>query len=653
MGAFKIRPKFDVVNWKDFETDWGVKILEIKGATDENAKGYYSIAFAEENGAEVYVPNDRKVDTSSVEIRGMFVGIGALGYIEQMKAYLRGNGILHFADENKGIEFDLVYESFTPEVERYRAEGDFVQFKLNFTKNINGVIDSGFLNEYTEANLEKLKADIIAAAGTAYLAAENANEAAQAAYNAIINLDSEGVLAALENKVDKIAGKGLSTEDYTTTEKNKLAGIAPGANNYIHPETHPASIINQDANNRFVTDTEKGIWNGKQDALGFTPENIANKKTSITDSNTDYPTTRAVKTFVEAAVAQKSFYPDTMTVNAGTLLQGTVADLSAVGGTDVIIQEATGANPLTATFAFSGVTEVTAFVFYGEYVGGAMHQVYVEVYNYVSSAWDLKLIIGTEGDKKWYSAPIYNANAYLSSGNMQVRFRHIQNGVASHQLTLDYVEINSGGSGGQTNVSASSVIFTPTGNLSSTNVASALVELDSDVTDLYTKLNTTSLTAGYLPYWDGSKLLNSKLRRLSAAITEFVGGIDNNNTFRITIDNIYSSDFQQNGGQGPFEFGTYVDFNIINVSTGSTFPFANINFVTRDNSSSDIAMRIGGGSQKGWVGIGYLLKQDTERLAVNGDIFANGALKLAAGEVSYGANDSGGTGYRLLRVPNI
>jgi hypothetical protein len=35
--------------------------------------------------------------------------------------------------------------------------------------------------------------------------------------------------AGLANKVDKVNGKGLSTNDYTTTEKNKLAGIASGA----------------------------------------------------------------------------------------------------------------------------------------------------------------------------------------------------------------------------------------------------------------------------------------------------------------------------------------------------------------------------------------------------------------------------------------
>ncbi|WMJ90617.1 pyocin knob domain-containing protein [Anaerocolumna sp. MB42-C2] len=46
-----------------------------------------------------------------------------------------------------------------------------------------------------------------------------------------------------DNKVEKVSGKGLSSNDYTATEKNKLAGIAEKANNYVHPSTHPASMI--------------------------------------------------------------------------------------------------------------------------------------------------------------------------------------------------------------------------------------------------------------------------------------------------------------------------------------------------------------------------------------------------------------------------
>ena len=41
--------------------------------------------------------------------------------------------------------------------------------------------------------------------------------------------------AALAEKVDKISGKGLSTNDYTTEEKNKLAGIESEANKYSLP----------------------------------------------------------------------------------------------------------------------------------------------------------------------------------------------------------------------------------------------------------------------------------------------------------------------------------------------------------------------------------------------------------------------------------
>lgn len=40
---------------------------------------------------------------------------------------------------------------------------------------------------------------------------------------------------ALNDKVDKVTGKTLSTNDYTTAEKNKLAGIAINANNYTLP----------------------------------------------------------------------------------------------------------------------------------------------------------------------------------------------------------------------------------------------------------------------------------------------------------------------------------------------------------------------------------------------------------------------------------
>lgn len=56
-----------------------------------------------------------------------------------------------------------------------------------------------------------------------------------------VNEAIEGVegrtTSALALKVDKVDGKQLSTNDYTTSEKDKLQGIATNANNYTHPTT--------------------------------------------------------------------------------------------------------------------------------------------------------------------------------------------------------------------------------------------------------------------------------------------------------------------------------------------------------------------------------------------------------------------------------
>ena len=50
------------------------------------------------------------------------------------------------------------------------------------------------------------------------------------------------LIAAIAGKVDKVEGKGLSTEDYTTAEKTKLAGIEAGANNYTLPAATTSAL---------------------------------------------------------------------------------------------------------------------------------------------------------------------------------------------------------------------------------------------------------------------------------------------------------------------------------------------------------------------------------------------------------------------------
>lgn len=86
-----------------------------------------------------------------------------------------------------------------------------------------------------------------------------------------------------ENKVNKVQGKQLSTNDYTNEEKNKLSTIEENANNYIHPNNHLATFIVTDPNNRFISDTDISNWNAKE-----TPSGSQEKADNALNNAKDY-----------------------------------------------------------------------------------------------------------------------------------------------------------------------------------------------------------------------------------------------------------------------------------------------------------------------------------------------------------------------------
>lgn len=174
------------------------------------------------------------------------------------------------------------------------------------------------------------------------------------------------------------------------------------------------------------------------------------------------------------------YCPTTLTVNTGTLVQGVVSDLCALGGTNVIVQENNGADPLRVTLSFSNVQRLTSFSFYGRYQGGAGHVVYIEAYNYNLSAWQLIGELGTNTTPQWYSYNIFLPTNFVSGGVVQVRFNHQGNGINTHQLILDYADVNYGGGGGSSFQTASEIGYVPTGTVASTNVQNAITELDSE-----------------------------------------------------------------------------------------------------------------------------------------------------------------------------
>lgn len=91
---------------------------------------------------------------------------------------------------------------------------------------------------------------------------------------------------ALQTKVSKETGKGLSSNDYTSEEKTKLAGIDANANNYVHPKYTSRSSgvykfqVNSTGHISGAVKAEKSDFT----ALGIaTIEDIACYGTCITD----------------------------------------------------------------------------------------------------------------------------------------------------------------------------------------------------------------------------------------------------------------------------------------------------------------------------------------------------------------------------------
>lgn len=76
----------------------------------------------------------------------------------------------------------------------------------------------------------------------------------------------EALIAAIAGKVDKVEGKQLSTEDYTTAEKTRLAGIEANANNYTLPTATASALGGIKVGANLAIDSTTGVLSGDYSA---------------------------------------------------------------------------------------------------------------------------------------------------------------------------------------------------------------------------------------------------------------------------------------------------------------------------------------------------------------------------------------------------
>ena len=121
----------------------------------------------------------------------------------------------------------------------------------------------------------------------------------QKADTGYVNAQVNILTTALETKVDKIKGKGLSTNDYTNTEKTKLEGIESGANKTI-VDTSLSNTSSNPVQNKIVTDK----LNTKVDKVtgkGLSTNDYTNAEKNLVATVQD----KADKSYVDTQLATK------------------------------------------------------------------------------------------------------------------------------------------------------------------------------------------------------------------------------------------------------------------------------------------------------------------------------------------------------------
>lgn len=126
----------------------------------------------------------------------------------------------------------------TKEARKGLSTNDFTdeyKLKLDNMNEISSIEASKVVEDSTHKFVTDVQiADWTKKAGTEYVDSKTAE---------VSSTLTSYITTQLNTCVKKDGSKVLSTNDYTTTEKNKLAGIADKANNYVHPSSHNATEI--------------------------------------------------------------------------------------------------------------------------------------------------------------------------------------------------------------------------------------------------------------------------------------------------------------------------------------------------------------------------------------------------------------------------
>lgn len=177
-----------------------------------------------------------------------------------------------------------------------------------------------------------------------------------------------------------------------------------------------------------------------------------NRSVSVDEGITDNATGTRITDVYNAygeLWSSRYFYPTSQTVTTGTIITGGFADVAAWDGTYFQIQEVTGAPGFDITFDFvvsENLFKCTTLIWSGRYEGNPAHNVQLEMYDHLATAWKVIDIIASNSADELRSytlpeAPTRFVGPLSDRSVALVRFHHTSSGTTTHDLYIDYLAI--------------------------------------------------------------------------------------------------------------------------------------------------------------------------------------------------------------------
>ena len=223
---------------------------------------------------------------------------------------------------------------------------------------------------------------------------------------------------ALNNKVDKISGKGLSTNDFTTDEKNKLSFISSGAE--VNQNAYSNVIVNSTTLSAKTETDSLQLVAGSNVTL--TPDSSTNKIT-ISSTGGGGGTVSSLTDLGVNATAEELNYVDGVTSNIQTQLNGKASTSTATTSANGLMPSTDKAKLDNTNIAYGTCSTAAATANKVVTISGNTNwslkvgSIIIVKFTVTNTASNVKLNVNNTGAKSiWYNNAIYTASSNAVCG---------------------------------------------------------------------------------------------------------------------------------------------------------------------------------------------------------------------------------------------